>query len=186
MSKEISILLGPPLAGKSTFALTQPQYLHTSMGYLCNQEIKSNSVEGKYFAESLKYGLAIPSFLLIPMIQKYIELSENKLILLDGFPKSEEEANCLLYMATVCGYKLSSIYILQKTEEDLLARLQKRTVCDKCYKPINFKTCACGGVSIIRPEDTPEYFEKRYARYTANSKQIVKTLQSHFKNTIYV
>lgn len=186
MNKEISIILGPPLSGKSTFAIKQKKYEHISMGCLCKKEINSKSVSGDYINESLKYGLIIPSYILIPIIKNYLESTNYSSYLIDGFPKSEEESNCLLYMATVFTYKLNFLFILKTPKDQLLNRLNERKVCEKWYKPINSKYCVCGGKSTVRIEDTKEYFEKRYDRYVKNSYQIIKNLQPHFQKIIYV
>ena len=91
------ILLGPPGAGKGTQAkkICQSKGLfHFSTGDILRNEIKQESIIGKKIEFIINAGKLVSDDIISNIVEKIItdQLSKNKGILFDGFPRNLDQA----------------------------------------------------------------------------------------------
>ena len=93
------ILLGPPGAGKGTQSariVTVYNLVQISTGDILRAEVKSSTELGKIAKSLMDDGKLVPDNLIIDMISGYIEKEAGSSgFILDGFPRTEEQAKAL-------------------------------------------------------------------------------------------
>lgn len=165
----ILILLGPPGAGKGTQAqilVKERGLVQLSTGDMLRAEKDSGSELGKQFGEIMARGDFIPDGLMIEMIASRIEQPDcaNGFIL-DGFPRTQAQAEALDGMLTEKALKLDAVVELTVDEEALVERIVGRYTCGDCNtgyhdtlkQPTTAGVCdVCGGNSFKRREDDNE------------------------------
>jgi len=122
------ILFGPPGAGKGTQAkrLEDERGLkQLSTGDMLRAEVASGSELG---AEAkMDQGQLMPDSLMIEMIAKRIDEPDcAKGFILDGFPRTEPQAEGLDRMLADKGIKLNAVIVVQVPDEALFARIESR------------------------------------------------------------
>lgn len=93
----VIFVTGGPASGKGTIckllAQRAPQkILHISSGDLLRDEINSGSILGQSIAETMKLGQLCDARVVITLLKKILYRSPGLLVLLDGFPRSLENA----------------------------------------------------------------------------------------------
>ncbi|KAK3145369.1 hypothetical protein QOZ80_4AG0328100 [Eleusine coracana subsp. coracana] len=89
----IAFVLGGPGSGKGTQCnkiASNFGFTHLSAGDLLRQEISSGSEKGESILETIKEGRIVPSEITVELIRKAMEMSNAKRVLIDGFPRCEE------------------------------------------------------------------------------------------------
>ena len=93
------LFLGPPGAGKGTQAgllKTQLDVEHISSGDLFRYHLQTGTALGLQVSEYMKSGLLFPDELTIQIIlDKVSTLPSHKGFILDGFPRTEDQAKAL-------------------------------------------------------------------------------------------
>lgn len=183
----LSIVLGPPLSGKTTFvqSLVNCGAIHICVGKICRDEARKNTKLGRLINESIQYNIFLDSDILLPFLLDGRLEDKSKEFVLDGYPKYKHETEPLLKYCSKNNIQLYRLYHLQIKLSELLRRLNNRYTCDSCYLPLKRDIkCECGGCPFKREEDTEEYFMNRYARYCEHSGAILRQLLPHFKEEI--
>ena len=122
--------------------------------------------------ESLRMqeGALISSDIVIKVLKSYILNSENKKILLDGYPRNIAQAEELDKMLEEKGTKLDLVAYLKTPTEEIIERVMARRECPKCKrvynmvlnKPKNDEICDDCGVELTkRVDDTEEKLKTR-------------------------
>ncbi|GJN38313.1 hypothetical protein PR202_gb27343 [Eleusine coracana subsp. coracana] len=89
----IAFVLGGPGSGKGTQCnkiASNFGFTHLSAGDLLRQEISSGSEKGESILETIKEGRIVPSEITVELIRKAMKMSNAKRVLIDGFPRCEE------------------------------------------------------------------------------------------------
>ena len=162
----ILILLGPPGAGKGTQAqvlVAKHGIAQLSTGDMLRAERDSGSELGQKFGEIMARGDFVTDDLMIEMIAKRIEQEDcAKGFILDGFPRTQAQAEALDLMLTAKNLKLDAVIELTVDEGALIERIVGRYTCSSCNtgyhdtlnKPSVEGTCdVCGGTDFKRRDD---------------------------------
>ena len=165
------IFLGPPGAGKGTQATgvsTKLNIPHISTGDMFRSAIKNETKTGLEAKRYMDKGQLVPDSVVIAMVRERLAMSDCEGgYLLDGFPRTVEQAEALDGIATP-----DAVINIAVPDEKLLDRLTGRRVCGKCQGTFHISKLAdaavcpvCGGELIYRDDDKPETIKKRLQVY---------------------
>lgn len=188
------ILLGAPGSGKGTQAevLTREIGLvHIASGDLFRQAQKEGTELGLMAKEYMEKGLLVPDEITIRMILERISsLEKNKDFMLDGFPRTIEQAQALDKALTEEKKGIDKVLYIKVSNEELLRRLSGRWICRECQTPyhvvsfppkVEGKCDLCGGELYQRPDDTRETAEKRLEVYFNQTAPLIDYYQQSRK-----
>lgn len=182
-----AILLGPPGAGKGTQAETivkEFNILHISTGDIFRKNIKEETELGKKVKEYLDKGLLVPDTLTIEIVKdRLLQDDCKKGFLLDGFPRTIEQADALDKVLGDMGHKLDCVVNIEVDSKLLIDRAVGRRICKDCgqtyhviyNKPTHEGICdKCGGELYQRKDDTKETVENRINVYVEQTKPLIE------------
>ncbi len=182
-----AILLGPPGAGKGTQAETivkEFNILHISTGDIFRKNIKEETELGKKVKEYLDKGLLVPDALTIEIVKdRLLQDDCKKGFLLDGFPRTIEQADALDKVLGDMGHKLDYVVNIEVDSKLLIDRAVGRRICKDCgqtyhviyNKPSHEGICdKCGGELYQRKDDTKETVENRINVYVEQTKPLIE------------
>lgn len=156
------ILLGPPGAGKGTqseriverFGIPQ-----LSTGDMLRAAVAAGTPVGLEAKTVMEAGGLVPDAVVVGIVADRIEEADAKRgFILDGFPRTVEQAQALDAMLAQKGLSLGAVVELKVDENALVGRIAKRA-----------EETAAKGLPV-RKDDTPEVFRTRldaYRRQTA-------------------
>ncbi|HZQ31375.1 MAG TPA: adenylate kinase [Mycobacterium sp.] len=135
------VLLGPPGAGKGTQAVKLAEKLgvpQISTGDLFRSNISDGTELGLEAKRYLDAGDLVPSELTNALVNKRLDESDvaNGFIL-DGYPRSVEQAQALDRMLKARNTKLDAVLELRVCEEELRKRLKDRGRADDTEEVIH-------------------------------------------------
>ncbi len=170
------LITGLPGVGKGTqsdLIVEKYNVVHLSTGDLFRAEIGGKTELGLEAKNFIDQGQLVPDEVTIKMLAS--ELSKEKYqsgFLLDGFPRTINQAQYLDKMLEEKGLTLDGVIALDLAEEIIIERLVNRLVCPKCgtsYHKLFAKPTAewicdkCGTELIQREDDKLESITKRLA-----------------------
>ncbi len=178
LKKKNLVFLGAPGAGKGTFSeeLNKREgILHISTGDLLRAEIATGSDLGKQAATLIDRGELVPDEIVGAMVAAKLATPEceEKGFILDGFPRTLQQAYILDELLKTQGKKLDAVVCLDVPEELIVKRLSGRWNC-RCGRVFNTYyippeqagVCDdCGGELYQRPDDNPETVKDRLKVY---------------------
>ena len=185
------ILLGPPGAGKGTQAERLEDDFHLpyiATGNILRAAVTDGTELGKEAQAYMDRGDLVPDELIIGIILETIEEDGCKDgFLLDGFPRTLEQARSLDAAVERLGRTLTAALLIDVPDDVILRRITGRRVCSKeqhvyhveANPPKHDGVCDIDGSKLIqRKDDTPEVVEKRLTVYHRDTKPIV----SHYED----
>lgn len=180
------ILLGPPGAGKGTQAAKIVEKYgvpHISTGDIFRENIKNGTPLGKKAQEYMNKGELVPDSLVIEIATDRLTKDDCKNgFLLDGFPRTVEQAEALDEFLAGLGRKVDHVLDIDVAAEILMTRLTGRRVCKGCgatYHVTNIPpkvegVCdSCGGELYQRDDDTAETVSNRIEVYNSQTKPLI-------------
>ncbi len=183
----IAILLGPSGAGKGTQAkaiVNEFNILHISTGDIFRRNIEEETEVGKEVKKYLDDGRLVPDNLTIEIVKNRISQDDcNNGFLLDGFPRTIEQAEAFDKLLKDMGQKLDYVVNLDIDLDLLIERTTGRRVCKNCgssfhivyNKPKSESICdECGGELYQRKDDVKENVVKRLEIYTKQTKPLIE------------
>jgi len=183
----ILVFLGPPGAGKGTQAKLLSQrmgFLHLSTGDLLREAVKNQTPLGKKAKEYMDRGELVPDGLIVQLIEETMPKGGN--VILDGFPRTVNQALALEEMLKGKGEKISKVLFFDVPDEVIIDRLSGRRVCSKCgavyhvkYNPPKVEGVCdlCGGSLVQRDDDREEVVKKRLEVYRKQTQPLIEFYQ---------
>lgn len=172
------ILLGLPGAGKGTQAdrlKARYNIPHISTGDMFRAAIAAGTPLGQEVRPYLEGGKLVPDALTIGIMRdRLTQPDATEGFLLDGFPRTLEQANALDAMLAEIQSPLDKVVYLHVPRDILLARLTGRRICRSCgatYHVLNQPPTVdgvcdkCGGELYQRPDDSEETMKVRLDQY---------------------
>jgi adenylate kinase len=129
------ILLGPPGAGKGTQAERLRDdfgLAHISTGDMLRAQVAEGTELGEQAKAFMDRGELVPDRVIIDMITERIAQEDaHEGFLLDGFPRTEAQADALAEALEAAGRSLNAAILIEVPDEEVVRRLAGRRVCVK-------------------------------------------------------
>lgn len=180
------VLMGPPGAGKGTQAkYIADKYLipHISTGDIFRKNIKDKTELGLKAKEYIDKGELVPDTITARIVEQRIREKDcSDGFLLDGFPRTENQADMLKEILSKMGVTLDYAINIHMDEEALIERLSARRVCTSCGSSYNVKfnppanegICdVCSNKLIQRDDDKIETVVNRLEVYDVQTAPLI-------------
>lgn len=168
------IIMGLPGAGKGTQAakiIKKYSIPHISTGDMFRLAIRNETDLGRQAKAFMDQGELVPDEVTVGIVKE--RLSQNDVkdgFLLDGFPRTVEQAESLKNIMTELGSQIDQTIYVEVPEEELMNRLTGRRICETCgatyhlvfNPPKTEGICDLdGGKLYQREDDNPETVQNR-------------------------
>ena len=181
------ILMGLPGAGKGTQAseiVKKFPIPHISTGDMFRKAIKDETDLGKEAKSYMDRGELVPDEVTVGIVKERIsEDDAKKGFLLDGFPRTIEQAEALNNIMSELDRNIDAVINIEVPEEELMNRLTGRRICEKCgttyhlvFNPpkVDGVCDIDGGKLYQREDDNPETVSNRLSVNVKQSKPILE------------
>ena len=181
------ILMGLPGAGKGTQAseiVKKFPIPHISTGDMFRKAIKDETDLGKEAKSYMDRGELVPDVVTVGIVKERIsEDDAKKGFLLDGFPRTIEQAKALNNIMSELDRNIDAVINIEVPEEELMNRLTGRRICEKCgttyhlvFNPpkVDGVCDIDGGKLYQRKDDNPETVSNRLSVNVKQSKPILE------------
>lgn len=182
--------IAPPAAGKGVQAeLLKDKYKLFSLapGTLLRAEVKKETVLGKKVKLIIEQGCLVNDDIVLKLIEQQLkEKVLNKGYILDGFPRTLEQAKRFTELTQGTSKQLTYVFYLNIDQETACKRISGRLICPQCQKIYNkyfdqFKTpylCnECESPLQERTDDKEETLRVRFKEYLIKSVPLIKYYQ---------
>lgn len=173
---ETIIILGAPGSGKDT----QAEFLVSALGFQIvssGELIRLRAIHDEELHDILEKGELVPDNIVDDeIISVFALLPEDQPIILDGYPRTIEQAEKLNAILAENNRKVDKVIYLSVPDEELIKRIQKRRVCVKCGKftTDEYKSCpSCGGALSLRSDDTPKAIKNRLEIFHRTTEPVI-------------
>ncbi|HDG4500604.1 TPA: adenylate kinase, partial [Staphylococcus pseudintermedius] len=179
--------MGLPGAGKGTQAseiIKKYPIPHISTGDMFRKAIKDETELGKEAKSYMDRGELVPDEVTVGIVKERIsEDDAKKGFLLDGFPRTIEQAEALNSILEELGRTIDAVVNIEVPEEELMNRLTGRRICETCgttyhlvFNPPKVEgICDIdGGKLYQREDDNPETVANRLEVNVKQSKPILE------------
>jgi adenylate kinase len=177
-----AVIFGAPGAGKGTYASRLQSKLGVdviAMGDIFREIMTENSQLGKKVKGYVEKGLLVPDDIVVEVLkQRLSKIPKEKGFILDGYPRTVEQAKSLEKIA-----KIDVIILLLVPDWIIVERLSTRRICKNCGAVYNIRflkpkvegVCdKCGGPLYQRSDDTAEVIKNRIKVYEEQTKPILQ------------
>lgn len=181
------VMLGPPGAGKGTQAAWIAERHgapHVSTGDIFRAAVKRRTPLGQEAKRYMDRGQLVPDDIVIGIVEERLqEPDAAQGFVLDGFPRTVEQAQALETMAQRHGYRISPVINLAVPREEVVKRLSGRRVCRDCgamyhvilAPPTNAGLCnRCNGELYQRDDDQEDTILARLDVYERQTDPLVE------------
>jgi adenylate kinase len=173
------ILLGPPGAGKGTQAKLLEEKLglkQLSSGDMLRAAVARGTAVGQKAKSYMDRGALVPDDVVVEVVFEYLDgMNGGSGIILDGFPRTVEQAAALDKKLAEDGERIDSVIVIEVSDDKLVRRIAGRFTCAKCgegyhddfKRPAVAGTCDnCGSHEFKRrADDSPETVKNRLEIY---------------------
>lgn len=194
----IIIMLGAPGTGKGTVASMLAENLELpqiSTGDIFRKAISEKTELGIEADKYISQGNLVPDELTIKIVEERLKEDDTKNgAILDGFPRTENQAKALEKFLEGQNKKVDIAINLTTEEEEIIERIVNRRVCSnqECKAVYNTTLSPskvegicdkCGGTLVQRKDDNEETIRKRLNTYYATSQPIIDFYKE--RNVLY-
>ena len=184
----VVIMLGAPGTGKGTVASIlkdELQIPQVSTGDIFRKNIKEGTELGKLAESYISKGNLVPDEVTNGIVESRLDDSDVKNgIILDGYPRTVNQAEELDKMLEKRGKKVDLVINLTTPEEEIIERIVNRRVCSNhdcktiynlvLHPPVKEGICdKCGHEIIQRKDDTIETVKSRLDNYFKQTSPLV-------------
>jgi adenylate kinase len=159
------ILLGPPGAGKGTQSqrlVEKHHIVQLSTGDMLRAAIKAGTQVGQKAKDIMARGDLVPDDVVVGIISDRLDEPDTKRgFVLDGFPRTVNQAEALDRLLAGKGLKLDGVVELKVDEGVLLKRIERRLAEMKAKG------------EAIRADDNPESFRTRLGAYRQQTAPLI-------------
>jgi adenylate kinase len=160
----IGLIFGPPGSGKGTQAARVEAVFklsHLSTGDILRAEVKRGTDIGKEAERIMRAGDLVPDDLIIRIVQGILrDPNVSSEVLLDGFPRTLEQARALDGMLASEGHRVDFVIAFEVPEDILVERLLHRAAVEG------------------RADDTREAITERMHEY----RHLTEAVLHHYRN----
>lgn len=181
------VLLGPPGSGKGTQGerlqedLRLPYY---ATGDILRAAVRDETELGRTAKEYMDRGDLVPDEVIVGVIAERIDSTEAADgFILDGFPRTEPQAEALAARLAELGRKLTGVLLIDVDDEEVVRRLGGRRTCEENghvfhveFNPPQ-KEGVCdldGSPLVVRDDDKPDVIRHRLEQYHSKTEPLVK------------
>ncbi len=173
------VFLGPPGAGKGTQAIRVSEKLgvpHISTGDMLRSAVRLGTPAGTKAKQYMDAGQLVPDTVVVELVKERLGNADcTKGFLLDGFPRSVEQAETLDSFAD-----LDAVVNLDVEDAKLIDRLTGRRVCTDCGGTYHVNTlngatdCPnCGKPLVQRADDQLKTISNRLKVYHEQTSPLI-------------
>ena len=183
--KKNLLLIGPPGVGKGTQAELICQLhgnVHIATGEIFRAEIEARTELGSLAFDYISKGQLVPDQVTIGIVEK--RLSQEDVIengfLLDGFPRTVEQAEALERVLDKEGMRLDLVISLAAPVEVILERLLSRGRDDDNEETVRDRL----DVFDIQTKPVLEYYQDQGRLHIINADQTIEQVQAQIKELL--
>lgn len=178
------ILLGAPGAGKGTQGalLAEAQGLRQiSTGDILRDAVRRDTPLGREAKRFMDAGELVPDHLILAMVKDVVAGIDTGFVL-DGFPRTIEQARGLDLLLEELGIELDGVVVLDVPDDELVKRISGRRSCPSCKAVYNvfFDPPAtpgvcdrCGATLVERPDDDAATVGRRLEVYRRQTEPLI-------------
>ena len=180
------LLMGPPGAGKGTQAANLVKEFgipHISTGDMFRAAVKEGTELGLQAKACMDAGKLVPDEVTIGIVKERLAKPDcKKGFILDGFPRTVEQADALTGILKELGLSLTAALNITVPAADLIERAVGRRICKSCGATYHVKfnpskkagVCdTCAGDLNQRADDSEETMKNRLSVYEAQTKPLI-------------
>lgn len=183
------ILLGAPGAGKGTQgALLANRHGLTKIatGDLLRDAVRRDTALGRQAKSYMDAGELVPDAVILELVREVLE-GEDDGFVLDGFPRTMDQAAGLSQILDETGLALDAVIVLRVPEEILIKRISGRRSCPSCNHVYNVhfdppaepgRCDRCGAELVKRADDDEATVERRLDVYTRQTRPLIEYYES--------
>ncbi len=189
------VLLGAPGAGKGTQCqriVERYGLLHLSSGDILRQERIEGTELGKKAQKYMDSGELVPDGIIVEMMADAMKKTPEAGYVLDGFPRTVNQAGALDKSLAGNGEKINAVVNLEVDDSMVARRMTGRRICPKCgavyhienLRPKVDEVCDNDGTKLVqRPDDSLEVVTNRLETYHRQTEPVVDYYRKN--NTVY-
>ena len=189
------VLLGAPGAGKGTQCKRIAEkygLLHLSSGDILRQERAAGSALGRKAKKYMDSGELVPDEVIVEMMAGAIKKTPQAGFVLDGFPRTVNQADRLDKSLACNGKRIDAVLNLKIDDRIVAQRMTGRRSCPQCgavYHIENLRpkvegVCDKDGAKLIqRPDDSLKVVANRLKTYHRQTEPVVDYYRKN--NTVY-
>jgi adenylate kinase len=166
--------------------------LHLSSGDILRQERAEGTELGTKAQDYMDSGALVPDEIIIEMMAKAIEKAPATGFVLDGFPRTVNQAVELDKALLASGQQIDAVLNLEIEDEVVTKRITGRRSCPQCgavyhienLKPKTEGICDKDGTELVqRPDDTEQVLANRLKTYHQQTEPLVDYYKKN--STVY-
>jgi adenylate kinase len=180
------VLLGAPGSGKGTLAQVickDREIPQISTGDILREAVKAGTDLGAKAKAFMEAGNLVPDEVILGMMEERLAQDDcGTGYVLDGFPRTQDQAKGLDELATRVGNEVEVAAYIDVPEEEVVTRICNRRSCPKCKAIYNLVTkppkndgvCDVDGEPLDhRSDDTEKVVRDRYQVYLNQTSPLV-------------